>query len=238
MAKSRRRNYCRLEICCFNVESALIAIEAGADRIEFCGGGPHDGGLTPWKEDLKRLKEASDGTRIHVMIRVRGGDFVYTKQEIDFMIYTMKELEPWADGFVFGVLTESKKINIHDCTLLRNAAADKPCFFHKAIDHVEEGDFLDALKLVWALGFKGVLTSGTKPNAQEGAELLYAATAEARINFDIMVGGGVRSSNLSSLMETTKAKWYHSSALVDGSMKADAEEIRRMVDIALGGSGK
>jgi len=224
----------RLEIACFSPDSALVALKAGAHRIELCGGPVSSGGLTPSRHDLKRVKEAAGGVPIHVMIRPRAGNFTYTKDEITAMEASMAELDALADGFVFGALDDENEVDVSYCVGLSVAAGrTKPCIFHRAID--ETKNYVQALNVIRDLDFTGVLTSGTKQTAAEGVADIIDAVAAVGDKVEIVVGGGVRSNNLPQLVLQTGAAWYHSSALVNGIELADTDEIIKMLKILEGG---
>jgi copper homeostasis protein len=101
----------KIEIACFNPESAIIAFENGADRIELCDG-LSEGGTTPDFETVKQLREKIN-IPIFVMVRPRGGDFTYTDEEFEQMKSDLIQLKSLnVDGFVFGILDENDEVNI------------------------------------------------------------------------------------------------------------------------------
>ena len=213
----------KIEIACFNVESALIAQKAGADRVELC----EDisvGGTTPTIETIQQARENLT-IDLYVMIRPRGGNFVYSDSEFEKMkseIEIIKKLG--VNGFVFGILKEDDTtINIEQNKALVDLAKSFPCTFHRAFDKVS--NYEKALEDVISCGFSTILTSGTFPNVMEGKEVLKQLVIQANNRIEIMPGGGLRSTNISELNETVKANWYHSSAITDGSEVANPEEI-------------
>ena len=212
----------QLEIACFNLESALIAQKAGADRVELCAD-LSVGGTTP---AIEIIQQACENLTIdlYVMIRPRGGNFVYSEAELKQMkseIETIKKLG--VNGFVFGILNEDKTINIEQNIALVELAKPFPCTFHRAFDEVL--DYKQALEEVISCGFSTILTSGTSPNVMEGKEVLQQLVIQANNRIEIMPGGGLRSTNISELNEIVNANWYHSSAITDGSEIANPEEI-------------
>ena len=212
----------QLEIACFNLESALIAQENGADRVELCAE-MHLGGTTPNFETIKKAKE-NLSIDVYVMIRPRGGNFVYLKEEFQQMksdIEAIKKLD--VNGFVFGILNEDKSVNIAQNTELVNLAKPVPCTFHRAFDEVD--NYKSALEDVISCGFKTVLTSGTFPKVMEGKEVLKELVLQANNRITIMPGGGLRSTNITELDELVNAEFYHSSAITDGSETANPNEI-------------
>ena len=212
----------KIEIACFNVESALIAQKAGADRVELC----EDisvGGTTPTIETIQQARENLT-IDLYVMIRPRGGNFVYSEAELEQMkseIETIKKIG--VNGFVFGILKDDKTINFEQNKVLMELAKPFPCTFHRAFDAVS--NYEKALEDVISCGFSTILTSGTFPNVMEGKEVLKQLVIQAKNRIEIMPGGGLRSTNISELNEMVKANWYHSSAITDGSETANPEEI-------------
>lgn len=212
----------KIEIACFNPESAIIAFENGADRIELCDG-LSEGGTTPDFETTKQLREKIN-IPIFVMIRPRGGDFTYSDEEFDQMksdLIRLKSLN--VDGFVFGILNESDEVNIQQNKTLVELAKPYPCTFHRAFDRAK--DLESSLEKVIDCGFKTILTSGQRPNVSEGKENLKKLVELSDGRIEILVGGGLRSSNIEEIRGFTKAGYFHSSAITDGGAFANAAEI-------------
>lgn len=212
----------KIEIACFNLESVLIAQKAGADRVELCVD-MSVGGTTPSIEIIQQARENLT-IDLYVMIRPRGGNFVFSEAELEQMkseIETIKKLE--VNGFVFGILKDDKTINLEQNKVLVELAKPLPCTFHRAFDEVLDCE--QSLEDVISCGFSTILTSGTFPNVMEGEEVLKQLVIQAKNRIEIMPGGGLRSTNISELNEMVKANWYHSSAITDGSETANPEEI-------------
>ncbi|MFY8188991.1 MAG: copper homeostasis protein CutC [Flavobacterium sp.] len=212
----------RLEIACFNIASAVIAQNAGADRVELCADSAV-GGTTPSLETVQEAREKLS-IDLYVMIRPRGGDFVYSEDEFHEMkraISTFKKLG--VHGFVFGILHENQTIHVQNNKALVDLAKPFPCTFHRAFDEVLEVE--QALEDVIACGFSTVLTSGTFPNVMAGKEVLEKLVVQAQNRIEIMPGGGLRSNNVAALDAVVHANWYHSSAIMDGSETAHLQEI-------------
>lgn len=213
-----------LEVACFSPDSARVAVNAGADRIEFC----HDynaGGITPSLEDFSTLR-AITRIPIYVMIRPRSGDFIYNASEIAQMensIVRFKEMG--ADGFVFGILTQEMAIDVPACKRLIEKTDKLPCTFHRAFDRCS--DPIQATKDIISCGFKNILTSGNARTSEEGATLLTRLMNHAGNRIAFIPGGGIRSSNLKSLCKTIPAGCFHSAAIVSGQV-ANHEEIQKM----------
>lgn len=217
-----------LEIACFNAESAIIANIAGADRIELCRG-LEFGGLTPEPEVVK-LVSLKVNIPVFVMIRPRGGDFVYTKTEFEQMIMEISLLKAMGiQGFVFGILDKNNQVDILRNSELVEMAKPLPCSFHRAYDRTSDPHL--ALENVIACGFKTILTSGHQSDAVQGAEELKKLMELSKGKIEIMPGGGVRSENLPFLIKNTGARYYHSSALLRGESIADENEIKVLKDL-------
>ena len=215
----------KLEIACFNAESAMIAQKANADRVELCSG-IEVGGTTPDLQTvmLVRQKLTID---LYVMIRPRGGNFVYSEVEFEQMkesIVAMKKLG--VDGFVFGIVNPDKTIDQLRNTELIELAKPFPCTFHRAFDEVS--NVFKSLETVIECGFTTILTSGTKRNVVEGMQVLKQLVIKASNRITIMPGGGLRSGNLAEISAIVKADFYHSSAIIDPTNVADFNEIQAL----------
>jgi copper homeostasis protein len=198
-----------LEVIAFNIESCLIAEENGASRIELCAN-PSEGGTTP---SIGMIAEARKSTLIQLfpIIRPRGGDFLYSDQEFNAMLYDIQTCRNLGcDGVVIGMLTKEGNIDVKKCAQLVENAGDMSITFHRAFDRVND-PFL-ALEQIIELGCKRILTSGLKPTVMEGIEMLKQLVQRAGERITIMPGSGVRANNIIQLAETTGAKAFHSSA--------------------------
>jgi copper homeostasis protein len=214
---------CKLEIACFNLESAIIAQENGADRVELCAN-MKEGGTTPDFEITKAARNVLS-IDLNVMIRPRGGNFVYSDFEFEQMkteIEHFKKLN--VDGFVFGVLKEDGSLNIEQNKELVVLANPFPCTFHRAFDEVN--DVNQSLEYLIECGFKTILTSGQEKNVVEGIDVLARLVERANNRIYIMPGGGLRSSNIVRLKERTNASFFHSSAITDSSETANGDEVK------------
>lgn len=215
----------KLEIACFNLESAVIAQQNGADRAELCEG-IEVGGTTPNFEDTTKVRQLID-IDLNVMIRPRGGNFVYSDTEFEQMKLEISEFKKLnINGFVFGILDENNKIDIERNTELVNLAKPFPCTFHRAFDEVI--DYEQALEVVISCGFSTILTSGTHSNVMDGIDVLKKLVHLAQNKITIMPGGGLRSTNINHVQEVTQATFYHSSAIIDGTQIANSEEIFKL----------
>jgi copper homeostasis protein len=217
----------QLEIACFNYESALIAQESGADRIELCEN-MQLGGTTPNAVLAVRVREELS-IKMHVIIRPRGGDFVYTDEEVAEMKQDIKQFKKLGvDGFVFGILNPDGSVNKKQNQELVNLASPLSCTFHRAFDEVNSIE--DGLEDVIDCGFKTILTSGRGKNVEEGISDLELIQKLAQDRIEIMPGGGLRSSNIKLLQEKLEPTFFHSSAITDNSETANPEEIKELLN--------
>ncbi len=211
-----------LEIACFNIESCLLAQEAGADRIEFCSD-YSVGGITPNYKDILKAKELLH-IPLHVIIRPRGGDFNYSQSEIDLM---KKDIEFCKinniHGVVFGVLTQHKNINSLINKELIELAGLMSTTFHRAID--ECVNLTDAMNEIVSIGFTRVLTSGGKSNAIEGVDVLKDCQNRFGKNIIIIPGGGIRSHNIAGIVQQTNCQEFHSAALSPNTELVNTIEV-------------
>ena len=214
-----------LEIACFEITSAETALNSVADRIEFCSDFLQ-GGLTPNFEEFQYLKDKYDKP-IHVMIRPSGGSFMYSDEEFKRMKSDLSAFKKsGADAFVFGILGEHQEIDVEKNKTLIDLAEEIPCIFHRAFDRTP--NLQKSAETLIELGFSEVLTSGGKPTAMEGKENLKMLIETFGENLKILIGGSVRSSNISELQEFTKGKRFHSSAILDYETFTNPNEIKKM----------
>jgi copper homeostasis protein len=214
-----------IEAAVESVDDAIAAVDGGADRLELCAN-LADGGTTP-SEELIAEVVARVSVPVFVMIRPRGGSFVYSSSELDGMrrdIDRARELD--ADGFVFGVLNTSNRIDTIRTQSLVDAAADRPVTFHRAFDRVD--DQFDALETLIDLGIPRVLTSGGAPTAHEGMTALRDLVEAADDRLLILAGGGIRFQNVEEIVEETGVIEVHARC------EGDAERIRA-IRVALSG---
>lgn len=217
----------RFEICANSVASCMAAQEGGADRVELCSGIP-EGGTTPSFGMIRSARESID-IALNVIIRPRGGDFLYSPDELKEMVYDIQMAkELGADGVVFGCLTKEGHVDKLAMARLMEAAEGLPVTFHRAFDHT--ADPMLALEDIIDLGCARILTSGCRPTAMEGAALLSQLVKEAGDRIIIMPGCGVNERNIAELARLSGAREFHFSArepVVSGM-------IYRNPDVAMG----
>lgn len=189
----------QVEVCAFSIESCLNAQQAGATRIELCGG-LYEGGTTPSYGLIKRAREVTT-LQLYVMIRPRGGDFCYDDEEFLVMkqdIELAKELG--ADGVVFGLLLPTGEVDEVRTAELVALAKPLQVTFHRAFDVAK--DPFEALEAVIRTGAVRILTSGQENSALDGAELLTQLAKKAAGRIDLMAGSGVNVMNAVQLAQT------------------------------------
>ena len=199
----------KLEIAVFSVEAALAAIEAGADRIEFCEN-PLEGGTTPSFGSLSTLITLTSKP-VFPIIRPRGGDFLYTKNEFNSMrsdVLMARKLD--YPGIVIGLLNQDGSIDVERTKRLVDIASPMEVSFHRAFDRCK--DPFKSLEDVIATGCKRILTSGQVPNAVDAQEFLKKLIEQAGDRIIIVPGSGVRSNNIKEIIQATGTKEIHSSA--------------------------
>jgi len=198
-----------LEIAVFNIESALSAIAAGADRIEFCEN-PMEGGTTPSYGSLKTLIHKTK-TPVFPIIRPRGGDFLYSDDEFDSMksdLLLVKDLG--YPGAVIGLLKKDGHIDIDRTADLVSIAGNMEITFHRAFDRCI--DPLKGLEDIIQTGCKRILTSGQVPHVSNALPFITQLVDNAKGRITIMPGSGVRANNIADIISSTGVMEIHSSA--------------------------
>lgn len=235
---------CTLEIAANSLASALAAQAGGADRIELCEN-LEEGGCTPSYGTIAMVRERLR-IPVFVLVRPRGGDFLYDTAEIDVM---RRDVEVCArlgcDGVVLGALDAQGDVDTEACRSLLEAAAGLDVTFHRAFDAARDPS--RALESLVALGFRRVLTSGAAPSAIEGAGRIAELQAQARDRVALMAGAGVTAANAKDLVRRTGVREVHASArgpwrspmrhrnealpgLSPDAMRTDESNVRALVD--------
>ena len=198
-----------LEICVTSVESALAAQRGGAHRVELCEN-LSEGGTTP-SYGMISVARKNLRIRLHVMIRPRGGDFLYNDNEFEIMRQDIAVAgELGADGVVFGILKTDGSIDTERTQELVRAAKPMHVTFHRAFDMTV--DPLLSLEQVIDCGVDTLLTSGHADKAPEGTDLLKKLVEQAGQRIEIMAGSGVTAENVSALATATGAAAFHLTA--------------------------
>ena len=202
-----------LEVCANSITSALAAQEGGAQRVELCEN-LYEGGTTPsYGEILLARKHLH--IKLYVLIRPRGGDFLYSDMEFDVMLADVRNcIEAGCDGIVIGMLNADGTIDKERCAKLISIAKQWSVgvTFHRAFDMC--ADMYQALEDVIELGCERILTSGGKSTAMEGVNVITHLVEKAAGRIKIMPGSGVNEHNVADLVHFTKVQEVHSSAKV------------------------
>lgn len=214
-------NFVKLEICVDSVSGAVAAQQGGADRLEL-GASFSEGGITPSIGLVRQVVRATH-LPVMVMIRPRGGGFVYSSAEIDVMRDDIDAASrAGAHGVVFGALTRERTIDLSACGRLieharqlhttghRRGGDPLSVTFHRAFDIV--ADPLAGLQQLMDLGFDRVLTSGQERSAAEACELIAELVAAAGDRLHVMPGAGITPDNVTDIVTATGVSDIHASA--------------------------
>lgn len=198
-----------VEVCLESVEDVLAAEAGGADRAELCAN-LVEGGTTPSSGTIRLAKERAR-IPIMVMIRPRGGDFLYSDVEMDVMRSDIEAAKrDGADGVVFGCLRQDGTIDEHRTRDLVEAARPMPVTFHRAFDMSR--DPLQSLETLIELGVDRVLTSGQESAVPLGLSLLRDLVQRAGDRIIVMPGAGIEADNIREVAAVTGAKELHFAA--------------------------
>jgi copper homeostasis protein len=206
------------ELCAESIQACLAAREGGADRIELCTA-LSEGGLTP-SHSLTRAAVLRSGLPVHVLLRPRGGNFLYTDDEFALMredLFHARSLG--VSGFVLGILRADGTVDVERTGELVDLAAPLEITFHRAFDYTASLD--QALEDVIDTGCRRILTSGGERDVLAGAERLAQLVKLADGRIEIAVGGGLRIKDAASLARTTLASHFHGSL-----RRSEASEIQ------------
>ncbi len=216
-----------LEVVVYNIDAAIRAQEGGADRIELCDN-PGEGGTTPSYGTIEVVRKALT-IDVFIMIRPRGGDFLYSNDEFFSMkrdIYQSQRLS--VDGVVFGILTADGRIDKIRCKELIEKSRPLKVTCHRAFDMTR--DPFEALEDCIEVGFDRILTSGGFTKAIEGTEIIAKLVQQATGRISIMAGSGVNEEVVSEIVAKTHVKEVHFSAMkmVPGKMEYKNEKLSAM----------
>jgi len=198
-----------LECCCTTIDEALEAQKGGASRVELCEE-LEIGGITPRRELVKQVVAACT-IPVNVLIRVRGGDFVFSDDEIKEMVESIRDYkELGINAVVIGALRDDSHVDIEAMERMIAAARPLPVTFHRAFDRC--ADPMVDFETIISLGCERLLTSGHEDDALTGSPLIAQLVKQSDGRITVMAGCGVRPSNIVQIEEITNAQEYHSSS--------------------------
>jgi copper homeostasis protein len=201
-----------LEICANSAQSCVEAEAGGARRAELCAAIP-EGGTTPSYGEIRTARALTSTLEINVIIRPRGGDFLYTHAEVQAMLYDIEMAKTLnVNGLVFGCLTREGDVDVELLKRLMAAAAPLSVTFHRAFDVCR--DPFTALEQLIDCGCDRILTSGQQPDAVRGIPLIAKLVERAADRIIIMPGCGVRENNIARIEAETGAREFHTSARI------------------------
>lgn len=198
----------KIEVCINRLEDLVLVQDLAIDRVEFCielG----CGGLTP---SLHTIEKAVGFSKIplHVLVRPRSGNFVYTAETLDILLQDCKTIQNLGvAGIVTGALTPLGTLPVVFLEKLRNSLSQSTLYFHRAFDDVKAPE--KALEELISIGFDGLLSSGQHPTALGGIEQLKQWKEAAEGKLVVMPGSGINANNVSHFQKAGFA-WVHLSA--------------------------
>ena len=202
---AEKKNYI-LEIATTDFETTRSAVEGGADRIELCAN-LAEGGTTPSYAMIRQSRNFQ--ALLYPMIRPRGGDFLYSEEEYEIMLHdVMLSKQLGCDGIVTGALNPDGTIDINRTKALVEIAYPMGVTFHRAFDRCR--DPFEAIEQLIESGCERILTSGQKPLASEGIELIGQLVKIADGRIIIMAGSGVNRNNFKLFAEVGCTEFHAS----------------------------
>ena len=207
----------KYELCSYSVEACHVAARLGVNRVELCAS-PAEGGVTP---SMAAIECASHipGIDVSVMIRPRGGDFLYTESEFRTMLIDIAHArQAGATGVVFGILTADGRVDLARTRALVEAAQGMETTFHRAVDMT--ANYTEAIGDIISTGCTRILTSGGYDKALDGIDHIRQAVAIANGRIEIMAGSGVTAANALQLKATgVDALHFSAKKMVMGAMQ-------------------
>ena len=201
----------KVEICVDSVAGVRAAQVAGAERAELCAD-LFEGGITPSRGTIRQARTVP-GIGLQVIVRPRGGDFVFDDDEMAAMLADVATArQEGADGVVIGVLEADGRVDVARTRALMEAAGPLSVTFHRAFDMTP--DPFAALDTLIGLGVDRILTSGQEASVLEGLPLIAELVRRAGDRVVIMPGGGITERNVARILEGARPKEIHFAALV------------------------
>lgn len=202
----------RIEVLATSIGAARLAMLGGADRVELCENDPQ-GGTTPSAGTIETALEIAEphGTPVHVMLRPRGGGFVYDSDEQRVILRDAAgAVARGADGLVVGALTAEGHVDVALLRAVVDAAQGRPVTFHRAVDVAL--DLEVAAEVAFLAGCSRLLTSGGAPTAVEGARMIARLVRNAPDGCVVMAGGGITAETAAGLVADTLVGEIHVAA--------------------------
>lgn len=199
----------QFEVCANSVASCLAAQAGGAHRVELCAALP-EGGTTPSAGEITVARELLQ-IKLHIIIRPRGGDFLYSSLELKSMLADIRlARQLGVDGVVLGCLTPTGAVDVSAMEQLMAAATGLSVTFHRAFDLCRDPH--QSLEQLIELGCHRLLTSGQQPTAEQGIPLLKTLQEQAAGRITLLAGSGIQEANIARIASETAIREFHFSA--------------------------
>lgn len=210
----------KVEVCAYSLESCIAAQKGNANRIELCAG-LYEGGTTPSFGLISQVRKQVD-IDLFVMIRPRGGDFLYSHTELETMKADIDFVKKTgANGIVLGLLKKNGEVDLQKTKELVALAHPLKVTFHRAIDVAIEP--IEAMEAIIEAGCERILTSGQKNKAFDGLTTIGQLVEKAQNRIEIMAGSGVNAENAKYFLQ----KGVNALHLTGRSMRSSAMEYRK-----------
>lgn len=220
----------KIEICANSVLSCINAQEAGANRVELCAGMP-EGGTTPSYGNIITARSFLNKAKLHIIIRPRGGDFLYSNLELSIMQHDIQLAKQiGVDGVVLGCLDKQGNVDMKAMEVLMKEADGLNVTFHRAFDICK--NYKKALEDIISVGCTRILTSGQSINAEAGIPILKELVQLSENRIIIMPGCGINSNNIKKIALETRATEFHFSSRI----QIESEMKFRNPNVSMGGT--
>ncbi|MBF8248810.1 MAG: hypothetical protein HW374_1610 [Bacteroidetes bacterium] len=224
---------CFLEVAIDSIDGLNAAERGGADRIELCAQ-LHEGGVSP-SDYLLSMAVAKTNLPIRVMVRPRGGSFIYTNEEFQIMKREiLRSKKVGIEGVVFGLLLNEHEIDVDRTRVLVDLANPIKSTFHRAFDSLKNP--LEVIDQVISTGVDTLLTSGGTQSAEQSVEAIAKLVEKSNGRISILAGGGVRGSNVARIVRTTGVRSVHVGAGLTvsqqiGEIEERVRSVRQELDL-------
>ena len=219
----------KIEICATSIESILNAKDAGAHRLELCEN-YNIGGVTPSEQFLHEAIKVSS-LPINVLIRPRGGDFIFCNQEYDFMINKINLFKSYdINGFVIGFMEKDRSLNSDILSEFRKITKGFELTFHRAYDFLANQE--ESLELLIEKDFNRVLCSGHELSAEKGLENLINYNKISNGRMTILPGGGVNLNNFQKFKKSGFNEIHLSAINLNDSPHSNFNIIKEIVKLS------